>query len=55
MEETVGINLELPKKFSLELDQYILDLKWKGVKLSKADLIVKLATIQLKEEKRKEN
>jgi hypothetical protein len=51
MEETIGINLELPKEFSLELDQYILDLKRTGVKVSKADLIVKFARMQFNKEK----
>lgn len=43
MEETIGINLELPKEFSIKLDRYIIDLKEKGTKISKAELILKLA------------
>lgn len=48
--ETIGINLELPKEFSHRLDQYILDLKRTGVRISKADLIIKLAIMQFNEE-----
>ena len=52
MEETIGINLELPKEFSLELDQYILDQKKLGVtRISKADLIIKFARMQFLKEK----
>jgi len=54
MEKTIGINLELTKEFSLELDQYILDLKREGVKVSKADLIVKFARMQFNKEKQNE-
>jgi hypothetical protein len=49
--DTIGINLELPKEFSLELDQYLLDLKRTGVKISKADLIIKFARMQFLKEK----
>ena len=46
MEETIGINLELPKEFSLKLDQHILDLKRMSEKPpSKAALIIKFAII----------
>jgi hypothetical protein len=45
MEETIGINLELPKEFSIKLDRYLIDLKEKGVKTSKAELIIKFARI----------
>ena len=52
MDETIGINLELPKEFSLELDQYILDQKKLGVtRMSKADLIIKFARMQFLKEK----
>jgi hypothetical protein len=50
MEEFVGINLELPIDFSLDLDQYILDLKRTGVKVSKAELIIKFARMQFNRE-----
>ena len=49
--ETIGIHLELPKEFSLELDQYILDLKRIGVRVSKADLIIKFARMQFNRER----
>ena len=52
MDETIGINLELPKEFSIKLDRHLIDLKEKGVKTSKAELIIKLAQIAfLKETK----
>lgn len=54
MEETIGINLELPKEFSLELDQYILDLKRTGVRVSKAELIIKFARMQFNRERNNE-
>jgi hypothetical protein len=43
MEETIGINLELPKEFSIKLDRYILDQKEKGVRKSKSQLIIEFA------------
>ena len=43
MEETIGINLELPVKFSFELDRKLLDLKESGVRKSKAQYIIELA------------
>lgn len=43
MEETIGINLELPKDFSFELDQKLLDLKTTGVRKSKAQYVIELA------------
>jgi len=43
MEETIGINLELPVKFSFELDRKLLDLKETGVRKSKAQYIIELA------------
>jgi 3-methyladenine DNA glycosylase/8-oxoguanine DNA glycosylase len=45
MEETVGINLELPIKFSIELDRKLLDLRESGVKKTKAQYIIELAQI----------
>ena len=51
MEEYTLIQIELPKDFSLELDQYILDLKRTGVRVSKADLIIKFARMQFNKEK----
>ena len=50
MDETIGINLELPKEFSIKLDRYLIDLKEKGVKTSKAELIIKLAQLGFKYE-----
>jgi hypothetical protein len=43
MEETIGINLELPVKFSFELDRKLLDMKESGVRKSKAQYIIELA------------
>lgn len=43
MEETIGINLELPIKFSTELDRKLIDLKESGVRKSKAQYIIELA------------
>jgi len=51
MEETVKIQIDLPSEFSYELDQFILDLKRTGVKVSKADLIIKFARMQFNKEK----
>jgi len=51
MEETVKIQIDLPSEFSYELDQFILDLKRTGVKVSKADLIIKFASMQFNKEK----
>ena len=45
MEETIGINLELPKEFSIELDRHLIDLKEMGVRKSKAELIIEFARI----------
>lgn len=45
MEEGIGINLVLPKEFSIKLDRHLIDLKEKGVKTTKAELILKLARI----------
>jgi hypothetical protein len=52
MEETIGINLELPKEFSIKLDRHILDLKESGVNPlpSKAKLIIKFAQIGYNQE-----
>lgn len=50
MEETIGINLELPKEFSIKLDRHLIDLKEKGCKKSKADLIIELAQIAFNKE-----
>lgn len=52
MEETVGINLELPKEFSIILDRHILDLKELGINPlpSKAKLIIKFAQIGYNQE-----
>lgn len=47
MEETIGINLELPVKFSIDLDRKLLDLKETGVKKTKAQYIVELAQAEL--------
>jgi hypothetical protein len=52
MEETIGINLELPKEFSIKLDRYLIDLKEFGVKKTKAQLIINLAELGLLTEKR---
>jgi hypothetical protein len=52
MEETIGINLELPKDFSLSLDRMIVDLKEVGIQTSKAKLILKFAQIGYINEKR---
>jgi hypothetical protein len=52
MEETIGINLELPKDFSLQLDRMIIDLKEVGISTSKAKLIIKFAEIGYLNEKR---
>ena len=53
MEETIGINLELPKEFSLKLDQHILNLKRMSEKpSSKATLIIKFAIIGFNSEVR---
>ena len=52
--EDVGIICNLPKEFSLELDQYILDLKRTGVRISKADLIIKFARMQFNRERNNE-
>lgn len=43
MDEIIGINLELPKDFSFELDQKLLNLKTTGVRKSKAQYIIELA------------
>ena len=48
MEEKIGINLELPKDFSLQIDRYLIDLKEIGVKKTKAELIIELAKIGFK-------
>jgi hypothetical protein len=51
MEETIGINLELPKNFSYELDQKLLDLKTTGVKKTKAQYIIELAQLAFHQKK----
>lgn len=51
MEETVGINLELPKDLSIKLDRHLIDLKEKGIKISKAELIIRLARLGLVNDK----
>jgi hypothetical protein len=43
MDETIGINLELPVKFSLDIDRALIDLKETGVKKTKAQYIIELA------------
>jgi hypothetical protein len=50
MDETIGINLELPKDFSIKLDRHLIDLKEKGCKKTKADLIIELARMALNHE-----
>ena len=45
MEEKIGINLELPKEFSIKLDRYLIDLKERGQKITKADLIIEFAIV----------
>lgn len=52
MDETIGINLILPKDFSLELDRMVIDLKEVGVQTSKAKLILKFAMMGFVNEKR---
>lgn len=52
MEKTIGINLVLPKDFSLELDRMVIDLKEVGIQTSKAKLILKFAQIGFINEKR---
>jgi hypothetical protein len=46
------IQLDLPKEFSYELDQYLLDLKIQGIeRQTKAELIIKFARMQFNKEK----
>ena len=47
MEDTIGINLELPKEFSFELDKKLIELKETGVKKTKAQYIIELAQLAL--------
>lgn len=48
---TVGINLELPREFSIELDRHLIDLKEQGQNVTKANLIIQYAKAGLKEAK----
>lgn len=50
---SVGMVLELPKEFSLKIARHIIDLSERGVKTTKADLILKYAEIGFKEELKK--
>ena len=50
MDKVVKIQLDIPEKFSIQLDRYLIDLKEKGVKTSKADEIIRLAQIGFKYE-----
>ncbi len=52
--DTVGMQLEIPKEFSLRIARHILDLSEKGVKTTKADLIIKYACIGFNEEIKKD-
>ena len=52
MNETIGINLELPLDFSVELDRILIDFKETGIRKSKAQFIIELAKIGLNNEKR---
>lgn len=52
MANTVGINLKLPEKTSLEIDRLIIDFKEKGIRLTKAELILKAIHLGLKEVKK---
>lgn len=45
MEEIIGINLELPKEFSYQLDRKLLKMKETGVRKSKAQYILELAQL----------
>ena len=47
MDDIIGINLELPKEFSFELDRKLLELKESGVRKSKAQYIIELAQLAL--------
>lgn len=51
---TIGMQLEIPKEFSLKIARHILDLSERGVKTTKADLLIKCARIGFNEEIKQE-
>jgi len=52
-QDTIGIQIEIPKELSLKLARHILDLSEIGIRATKADLIIKYARIGLNEEIKK--
>lgn len=53
-QDCVGMVVQLPKEFSLKIARHILDLSERGVKTTKADLIIKCAQIGFNEEIKKD-
>lgn len=50
MEDIIWIRIPIPKDFSIKLDRHLIDLKEKGCKKSKAELIIELARMALNHE-----
>lgn len=53
MEEIIKIQIDIPAKFSYELDSKLLDLKTTGVRKSKAQYIIELAQLAFHQKKTK--
>jgi hypothetical protein len=50
MEETVKIQIDLPKELSLDIDDYITNLKRHGITKTKAQTIIDIVRIALQSE-----